>query len=136
MITKNKKFEHAESAFERWCGSTNPNPGGPKAQSWRSGYVSSLIDIESARVPGFMSTAPRHPDLVKAALNRASQLRGTHRTDPEHDYIVALADEYLRLSSEPTLLTFIQRIADGYGGDAQSYAKDVLKDLESVAKSS
>jgi hypothetical protein len=39
--------------------------------------------------------AIRHPTLVDMALSRARSLRETHITNPDHTYIVALADELL-----------------------------------------
>lgn len=43
---------------------------------------------------------PRHPVLMELALQRAAELRGTHCTKTDYDYIVALADEFLRVGSE------------------------------------
>lgn len=43
--------------------------------------------------------ARRHSTLVKMAITRATTLRDTHMTNPDHTYIVALADEYLALQN-------------------------------------
>lgn len=64
----------------------------------------------------------RHPTLVRMALTRATTLRDTHMTNPEHTYIVALADEYLSLLG---LVKLWQTACTGRNGSQQPCVKHV-----------